>query len=134
MKRFKKVLLVDSDPISAYLSTILMQQAGFTEEINAADSGEQAHEMLLRCCATPEEAAACPDLILLDPYLVDMDGFEFLEACRQLPLTPKIVLLSNAKPRQYAEQAKGLGPFDYLLKPLTAEALDLIRKLAKSKV
>ncbi|MBC3538937.1 two-component system response regulator [Rufibacter sediminis] len=124
MKKFRKVLLVDADPISTYITSSIMGREGFAEEIITTRSGEQAYEML-KGCTSGKAAHDCPDLIFIDPMLPGMDGFELMEEYRKLSpaLTPKVVFLSVTGDLRAMNQDQRLEAVDFLVKPLTTQAL-----------
>lgn len=69
----------------------------------------------------------CPDLILLDLGLPDMDGLEFLKEIRQESMTP-IIVLSARFDEMDKVRALDLGANDYITKPFgTAELQARIR-------
>jgi len=70
------ILLVDDDSEQVGLLTIFLNRLGFSTA--TACDGQEALEQLLRCYALPS-------LILLDPKLPRMDGWEFLERKRNDP-------------------------------------------------
>jgi len=79
-----------------------------------------------------------PDLIVCDVRMPELNGYEVLEALRQVPSTatiPFIFLTANAD-KADMRQGMELGADDYLTKPFTrAELLSAIAtRLAKHKV
>lgn len=91
-----------------------------------------AHEYKTLRCQTGKEALAiipshCPDLILLDLGLPDMDGLEVLTAVREWSSTPIIVISARSQESEKV-QALDLGADDYITKPFgTSELLARIR-------
>ena len=72
-------------------------------------------------------ASRCPDLILLDLGLPDMDGLEVLKTIRQWTGLPVVVVSARGHEREKVE-ALDLGADDYITKPFgTAELLARIR-------
>lgn len=59
-----------------------------------------------------------PDLLLLDVHLPDGDGFDLLEQCNW---TPRVIFTTAYD--QHALRAFEVNALDYLLKPITQEAL-----------
>lgn len=78
--------------------------------------GYQAHVASTGAEGKSQFLSGCPDLVLLDLGLPDMDGFEVLEAIRQWSAVPVIVV--SARGRE-AEKVKALdmGADDYITKP-----------------
>lgn len=72
-------------------------------------------------------ASYCPDLILLDLGLPDMDGLEVLKTIRQWTGIPVVVVSARGYEREKVE-ALDLGADDYITKPFgTPELLARIR-------
>lgn len=72
-------------------------------------------------------ASRCPDLVLLDLGLPDMDGIEVLKTIRQWSDVPVIVVSARGLEREKV-QALDLGADDYVTKPFgTSELLARIR-------
>lgn len=65
---------------------------------------------------------SCPDLILLDLVLPDMDGIEFIRKVRSISDSPLIVLSSKGKESDKVA-ALDAGADDYVTKPFGAEEL-----------
>lgn len=75
MSQIKKVLLVDDDSMIRQLAEMaLTQLGGFT--VKACDSGRSALEVI---------EDFCPDIILLDSNMPEMDGPLTLSSVRALP-------------------------------------------------
>ncbi|MDO5785506.1 MAG: response regulator, partial [Eubacteriales bacterium] len=67
------------------------------------------------------------DLVLVNLMLNGMDGLELLRRIKKRNLCPLVVLTSDFPDFPYAQQGIIYGAFDYLLRPLTKDALlDLI--------
>ena len=77
--------------------------------------------------ALPIITSQCPDLILLDLGLPDMDGMEIIRQVRTWSSVP-IIVLSARTQEQEKVRALDLGADDYLTKPIgTSELLARIR-------
>lgn len=91
-----------------------------------------ANEYKTLRCHTGREALAiipshCPDLILLDLGLPDMDGLEVITSVRQWSSIPIIVISARSQESEKV-QALDLGADDYITKPFgTSELLARIR-------
>ena len=115
-----KVLIVEDDPgISKFLRTTLT-----TNHYEAlwTDTGVKALEMI---------SSHCPDCILLDLGLPDLDGTEIIRRVRSWAKTPIIVISARSMEEDKAH-ALDLGADDYLQKPFgTIELLARIRVALK---
>lgn len=111
-----KVLIVEDDPgISKFLRTTLNTNH---YEVLWTDTGVKALEMI---------SSHCPDCILLDLGLPDLDGTEVIRRVRSWTKTPIIVISARSMEEDKA-YALDLGADDYLQKPFgTIELLARIR-------
>jgi CheY-like chemotaxis protein len=124
MPPIRCILLVDDDPTTNYLNRKLLHRLAVSDQVQMASNGHEALAMLTASCTTPD-APACPALILLDVNMPVMNGFEFLDAYRQLPLAQQhavviIMLTTSLHPRD-VQRAGTLPVAGFLTKPLTAE-------------
>lgn len=113
-----KVLLVDDEVISNFLHTSMLQQIGYTDEIDTALNGKEAIQMV-------SDATTLPDIILLDINMPIMNGFEFLEELQKLRLNSEkdihISIISSSSHPVDLERAKKFGITNYLVKPITED-------------
>lgn len=116
MKIKDKVLIVeDEQSISNFISMILTANGYDTIIVR---SGEEALTMI---------ASHCPDLIVLDLGLPDMDGMEVLEELRTWSLMPVVVVSARTDEREKV-RALDAGADDYITKPFgTSELLARLR-------
>ena len=109
------LLVEDEKNICDFISTSLSAQ---DYRISTAHTGKEA---------LPIITSQCPDLILLDPGLPDMDGMEIIRQVRTWSSVP-IIVLSARTQEQEKVRALDLGADDYLTKPFgTSELLARIR-------
>ena len=116
MKIKDKVLIVeDEQSISNFISMVLNANGYDTIIVG---SGEEALTMI---------ASHCPDLIVLDLGLPDMDGMEVLKSVRKWSNLP-VVVVSARNHEHDKVDALDYGADDYLVKPFgTSELLARIR-------
>ncbi len=113
----KLVILIVEDElaISNFISTILTHN---DYNVIKAESGKAALALT---------ASHCPDLILLDLGLPDMDGIDVLKKIREWNSLPIVVVSARGHEREKVE-ALDLGADDYITKPFgTSELLARIR-------
>ncbi len=110
------VLVVEDDAgISNFIRAILIAN---DYSVLTADLGKTAVSMV---------SSRCPDVILLDMGLPDMDGLDVLKSIRLWSSIPVIVVSARGHEREKVE-ALDSGADDYLTKPFgTAELLVRIR-------
>lgn len=111
-----KVLVVeDEKSISNFITTILTAN---NYDVITARTGQEAYSLITSCC---------PDVVILDLGLPDMDGIEVLKAVREWSIMPVIVVSARTGEKDKVE-ALDLGADDYITKPFgTAELLARIR-------
>lgn len=112
-----KILLVEDDPITNYISKIQLKNLGF-ENVTAVENGQQAVDFIQN---------ECPNLIFLDINMPIMDGFEFLEWRKANNLclsTAIIVLTSSGRPSDQKRAIEFQNVIDYIEKPLNYEKIN----------
>lgn len=115
------LIVEDENGISNFISAILLSNE---YEVIKCKSGKLAVSIA---------AASCPDLILLDLGLPDMDGLEVLECIRQWSDVPIIVVTARGIEIEKVK-ALDLGADDYITKPFgTMELLARIRTAIRHK-
>ncbi len=113
----KAVVLIveDDETISNFISAILTSN-GYG--VQKTSKGKEAMSMA---------SSYCPDIVLLDLGLPDVDGLEVLRTIRIWTDTPVVVVSARGHEREKVE-ALDAGADDYITKPFgTAELLARIR-------
>ena len=106
-----KVLVVeDEKSISGFIRAILSSN-GY--DVIIARSGSEAFSMI---------SSHCPDLVVLDLGLPDMDGMQIIETVRQWTQLPIIVVSARSYERDKVK-ALDMGADDYVTKPFSAAEL-----------
>ena len=115
LNKVKIMIIEDEDAISNFIATTLKAN---TYAPLVAKTASEALSMI---------PSHCPDLILLDLGLPDMDGIEILKKIREWSSTPVIVVSARGEESDKVE-ALDLGADDYISKPFgTSELLARIR-------
>jgi DNA-binding response OmpR family regulator len=110
-----RVLVVEDDPVIAYLIEHLLTRKGFVVDV-AAD-GRRAEQMM--------NTLSPPAVVLLDVMLPFVGGFELVERMRSSALwadVPILMLTSKAN-ESYVVRAFGAGVDDYVTKPFRPDEL-----------
>lgn len=106
-----RVLVVEDDKrISNFFRTVL--EANHYDVI-MAQTGAEAYSMV---------TSQCPDVVLLDLGLPDMDGMKILKSVREWSNMPVIVVSARTHERDKVE-ALDLGADDYITKPFSGGEL-----------
>lgn len=103
-----KVLIVDDHPSFRSAARLLLEHEGF-EVVGEAEDGETGIE---RTCQL------CPDVVLLDVNLPDLDGFDVATRITSADRedTPKIVLTSSRDPREFGSLVGASGASGFVPK------------------
>lgn len=113
--KYKILIIEDEGNIRNFVDTILKTNE---YQVLAAENGKSG-ELMAR--------SHCPDLIILDLGLPDMDGLEFIKKIRNSSTIP-IIVLSARTNEEDKVAALDLGANDYITKPFgTAELLARVR-------
>lgn len=111
-----RALIIDGDAASCSLIGSALTACGYG--IRTVHDGETAFKTI---------NSYCPDIVLLELALPDMDGLRFLKALREWSQVPLIVVSSRRHERDIVE-ALDLGADDYVTKPFgTAELMARMR-------
>lgn len=127
MKKFRKILLVDDDETSNFLTQLVIEEMNLAYDVIVKVDGASALQFLRENCLVNGCVIGgnCPDLILLDINMPIMSGLEVLEELlkiggENLTHTHVVMLTSSIAPKD-VEAATRLGVRAYLDKPLTEE-------------
>ncbi len=111
-----RILVVEDDKrICNFFRTVLEAN---NYDVILAQTGAEAHSMI---------TSQCPDVVILDLGLPDMDGLSILKSVREWSSMPVIVVSARTHEKDKVE-ALDLGADDYITKPFgTSELLARIR-------
>ena len=115
----ESILVVDDDPFIARLLEIELRAAGY--DVRVANDGERALELARE---------HCPELVLADVMMPNMDGFELTRSLRQDSRTASVSVIMLTARGLSADKLEGfaVGADDYIVKPFdTPELLARIR-------
>ena len=116
MKNLPIVLVVEDDKAIVHLLSTILDANDY--RVVQVSTGREALSTI---------SSHCPDVVLLDLGLPDMDGVDIIKNVRQWSQVPIIVLSARNRERDKVE-ALDLGADDYVTKPFgTAELLARIR-------
>ena len=107
----EKVLIVEDERSIAYFIATILNSNGY--ETMQASTGAQAVSMI---------SSHCPDLIILDLGLPDMEGLDILRQLRTWSTLPVVVVSARSHERDKVT-ALDLGADDYLTKPFGTDEL-----------
>lgn len=104
------LIIEDEENIRDFISTSLRAQ-----DYKTVDAKTAAEGMTLA-------ASLCPDVILLDLGLPDMDGMEVIRSVRAWSMLPILVISARSREKEKVE-ALDLGADDYITKPFGSSEL-----------
>ena len=111
-----RVLVVEDDKrINSFYKTVLEAN---NYDVLMAQTGTEAYSMI---------TSQCPDVVILDLGLPDMDGMKILKSVREWSSMPVIVVSARSHEKDKVA-ALDMGADDYIIKPFgTSELLARIR-------
>jgi CheY-like chemotaxis protein len=125
MRKIESVLLVEDDPISQHITSLIIKDCNLAEEVHIAQNGKEALTKLqVLCGGTPPD---CPSIILLDLNMPVMNGIEFMEEYfsgnGKPKAGPKLYVLTSSTNNKDKNQAEKFPISGYIEKPLTYQKI-----------
>lgn len=108
----KKVLIAEDTLVIRVLMENYLQESGYI--VFSASDGEEAVKLA---------ESVQPDLVLMDMLMPQMDGYTAVQTLRAIGFTKPIIALSASSVTEDKEAAFQAGCDEYLLKPVSLEAL-----------
>jgi DNA-binding response OmpR family regulator len=110
----KKILVVEDDADIAQLVKLYLEKEGFRTLV--ANSGGEALKLI---------KSDCPDLLVLDLMLPEIDGIEVCKRVRNTPDTALLPIIMLTAKAEESDTIIGLelGADDYVTKPFSPKAL-----------
>ena len=104
-----RALVIDDDSVVRLLSREVLEQSGWV--VDEAENGRLGLEAFVR---------QCPDLVLLDILMPEMEGFAVCTELRQLPegLHVPVLIMTGLEDYQSITQAYDVGATDFIVKPI----------------
>ncbi|MGB0721378.1 MAG: sigma-54-dependent transcriptional regulator [Gammaproteobacteria bacterium] len=107
------ILVVDDEPDIRHLVQEILEDEGY--RVDTAEDGAHARKAL---------EAGCPDLMLLDIWMPDVDGISLLKELKDSGELPcPVIVMSGHGTVETAVEATRLGAYDFLEKPLSMAKL-----------
>jgi CheY-like chemotaxis protein len=94
--KMKKILLIDDDGINNFINERLFKKLNFAGHIEIRRNGREALEYLHQVCELKDE---CPELIIIDINMPEMNGFEYLhQVCELKDECPELIVIDINMP------------------------------------
>jgi CheY-like chemotaxis protein len=125
------VLVIDDSEIDAFITSRILEQCRFANDIRCVASAQEGLDLLKEASDRNEEL---PSHLFLDIDMPGINGFQFLEAFRELPqfiiaATRIIVLSSSIHPSDIRQANDNPLVECYLNKPLQEEDVRRLTRL-----
>jgi DNA-binding NtrC family response regulator len=111
----KKILLVESDATDRSLMAERFRQLG--HEVSAVDNGLRAFEKI---------GGDHYDLVMTELNLAHMSGIDLLKKIKEVNESLPVIFISAQAGVTEAVEAMKLGAYDFIMKPLTVEMIEII--------
>ena len=111
-----RVLIVEDDPMVAMINEQYIGRHKKFKVVGICNNGKSALEFLNHQAV---------DLVVLDVYMPQMDGFETLCQIRKNKISVEVIMVTAANDRESLEEALHLGIVDYLVKPFTYDRFQM---------
>lgn len=121
MSKLKTILLIDDDEATNFMNRRILRKMNIADNIITKLNGQEGINYLVSADKSGNHPR--PELIFLDINMPVMNGWEFLDAYRELPLEQQggvvVVMLTTSLNYQDEELAKEKGILDgFMSKPL----------------
>ena len=117
-----KVLLIDDDPGIRKVMTIALEDEGYT--VISANDGESGIEL----CAHES-----PDVVVTDIRMPGIDGIEVLRRIKEMDPDREVIVATAFSDINYAISALQLDASDFIVKPISEQALMIALKRAQER-
>ena len=127
-RKIPNLWIIDDDPMSSFYIKRLAELGELANIISIYNTAQGAINYLLHHKKSPEHL---PDIILLDIYMPEIDGWEFLKQLKkiedQLAKKPAVYIISSSNHPRDLERAAALPIVrHYFQKPVTVEVLNQV--------
>ena len=123
----KKVLIIDDDPVSNFVTKLILKGSNKADVINECFDGQEGIDFIKKHYSQPDVENI--DFILLDLNMPILDGWQFLEEYNKMDLhsKAKIYILSSSNYDEDIAKSKEYPIVqDYLVKPLRKDTINEI--------
>ncbi len=108
-----KILIIDDEINVCKMLDMFFRGGGY--EVKFTDNPEESLKIYKKFC---------PDLVLLDIRMPEVDGIEVLKSIRKINNEAKVIIISGMQDITTAKEAVKHGAIDYFPKPIQLDSLD----------
>lgn len=123
--KLKEVLIIDDDITANYLNVRIVTEMRITQHVKVLHNGKEALEYISESCGIDHNA--CPELIILDHFMPEMDGMQFMKKLHENGLIEKMrtvfLLLAVHTDIKDLKHFEDLGVQEFTDKPLSKKRL-----------
>ena len=127
MEKLSSILLIDDDPLTSKLHKRIIEGFNVAHKVEVATNGEEAIQLINHLIQSQNEDKI-PQLIFVDLFMPFMDGFQFLDAYKDLSfknkdsvvvavLTTSFLSTDKRRVKEYQDVC------EYIEKPITREKM-----------
>jgi response regulator of citrate/malate metabolism len=123
--KLREVLIIDDDQTANYMNERVISEMQIAGHVKIFLNGKDALKYILENCGKDHDT--CPELIILDHYMPEMDGLEFMQKLHEHGLIEKMrtvfLLLAVHTNIKDLKQFQNLGVQEFTSKPLSKKRL-----------
>lgn len=120
----KRIVIVDDEPMTRMDIRGILEEKGYNV-VGEANDGFSAIEICTQLN---------PDLVIMDIDMPDLDGVKASKVITKKNLARGIVFLTGRDEDEYLENAKNIGAFNYILKPINERSFVKTIDISLAKV
>ncbi len=129
---FRKVMVVNDDEISLFVSSKMISKTTFAEDVITAGNGLKALQVFDHLLLNSKGPADVPELVFLDLHMPVMDGWEFLEVFSEkyayiFPSVRFVILSSSIDPDDIIKLKRFSRVIDLIRHPISFEILNELK-------
>ncbi|MBW0178607.1 response regulator [Sediminibacterium sp.] len=130
---FRKVMVVNDDEISLFVSSKMIAKTGFAGEVVTAMNGLKALQVFDSFLLNSKGPNDVPELVFLDLHMPVMDGWEFMEMFAEkyayiFPSVRFVILSSSIDPDDIQKLKRFSAVIELIRNPLSFEILNRLKE------